>query len=99
MNTPEDILKIIEIYKHNHSFLTVVKKWFNNVEIKGGVSYFLKDNNHNGFCKFNDYDYNLSKYDIILTNPQAIPLIDKIIQNDNIISIYIYKKKFLQIKN
>ena len=55
-------------------------KWFgNSVEIKGGVNYFLKDKNHNGNCKFNGIEYNISKYECII-KPDLHILVDKVIK-------------------
>ena len=42
-------------------------KWFgNNVDIKGGVNYFLKDTLYDGLCLFNGVQYDLSKYDCVI---------------------------------
>ena len=65
--------KIKEIKHFNNS-----KDIFgNNVDITGGVSYFLYDNNHNGYCNFNGSLTNLSKYDIILRNKESFSILDK----------------------
>jgi hypothetical protein len=51
-------------------------KWFGrDVEIKGGVHFFLKDAQRKGTCDFNGSPYNLSKYDIVV-KPKYHPLID-----------------------
>ena len=64
------------------------KKWFgNNVEIKGGVNYFLKDSEYNGDCLFNGIMYDLSKYDMII-NPKHHSIIDKIINHESLDILY-----------
>jgi len=64
------------------------KKWFgNNVVIKGGVHYFLKDKEHSGVCSFNGEPYDLSKYDIIV-KPQFHNIIDKIKNHKSLDSLY-----------
>uniref|UniRef100_A0A6C0JZN2 Helicase/UvrB N-terminal domain-containing protein n=1 Tax=viral metagenome TaxID=1070528 RepID=A0A6C0JZN2_9ZZZZ len=64
------------------------KKWFgNNVDIEGGVNYFLKDASYNGFCLFNGEPYDLSKYDCII-KPRYHKIIDIISNMETIIKIY-----------
>ena len=64
------------------------KGWFeSDVNIEGGVSYFLKDTDYNGECLFNDLPYNLSKYDCII-NPIHHNLIDIVKNKKSIDSIY-----------
>jgi site-specific DNA-methyltransferase (adenine-specific) len=63
-------------------------KWFGNtVDIKGGASYFLKVDNHNGDCLFNGSPYNLSKYDCIIML-QYHKIVDHIIKRESINKIY-----------
>jgi superfamily II DNA or RNA helicase len=49
-----------------------------NIEITGGVSYFLYDNNYTGECNLNGKLTNLSKYDIILLKPESSSILDKL---------------------
>jgi len=64
------------------------KKWFgNNVDIEGGVNYFLKNSSHDGFCLFNGEPYDLSKYDCII-KPKYHRIIDIISNMESIIKKY-----------
>jgi site-specific DNA-methyltransferase (adenine-specific) len=64
------------------------KKWFgNNVDIEGGVNYFLKNASHDGLCLFNGEPYDLSKYDCII-KPKYHKIIDIISNMESIIKKY-----------
>lgn len=64
------------------------KKWFgNNVDIEGGVNYFLKDASYDGFCLFNGEPYDLSKYDCII-KPKYHKIIDTVINMESISKLY-----------
>jgi site-specific DNA-methyltransferase (adenine-specific) len=60
------------------------------VQIKGGVCHFLKDSSYNGKCNYNGVMTKLNYYDI-LVDSKYIPLIEKVLDFDNITSIYCSK--------
>ena len=63
-------------------------KWFGkDVEIKGGVNYFLKDAEHNGLCLFNGKTYALSKYDCVI-KPTYHAIIDTVINMESVNKLY-----------
>ena len=63
-------------------------KWFgNNVDIKGGVNYFLKDALYDGLCLFNGVPYDLSKYDCVI-KPKYHKIIDIVINMESISKLY-----------
>jgi site-specific DNA-methyltransferase (adenine-specific) len=64
------------------------KKWFgSNVDIEGGVNYFLKDASHIGLCLFNGEPYDLSKYDCII-KPKHHKIIDAVSNMESIAKLY-----------
>jgi len=58
----------------------------NDIEIKGGISYVLIDNEYFGDVNFNGYNINMNKYDIVPTSvdPISFRLIDRFINIDNL---------------
>lgn len=63
-------------------------KWFgNNVDIKGGVNYFLKDALYDGLCLFNGVQYDLSKYDCLI-KPKYHKIIDIVMNMESINKLY-----------
>jgi len=63
-------------------------KWFgNNVDIKGGVNYFLKDALYDGVCLFNGVSYDLSKYDCVI-KPKYHKIIDIVMNMESINKLY-----------
>lgn len=79
--------KDIKIIKHFDDASSI----FKNVEIKGGVSYFLIDKSYEGLTKFNEFDIDIKKYDIIPTSVSSdnFSLIDKFMNCDSISRICI----------
>jgi len=67
----------IKLIKH---FDDAKKIFGNYVDIKGGVSYFFIDNNHNGPVTINDVISNFNKYDIFV-DMKYHSLLDKILLN------------------
>lgn len=64
---------------------------FKNVIIKGGVSYFLIDNEYNGLCEFNGIKRDLNEFDIFVRDNIQCQVIRKIINKtktfcENIVS-------------
>jgi site-specific DNA-methyltransferase (adenine-specific) len=64
------------------------------VEIKGGVNYFYLDKSHNGLTEFtsdmnNKQMVQLDKYDILVPDTKAYPLINKIVKYPCLSDIYL----------
>jgi len=60
----------------------------NDVNIEGGVNYFLMDYQYNGLCQLNDSKIKLNKYDIIVDS-KYYDIIDKLSKHENINKLYI----------
>ena len=75
----------IEFIKH---FDNASKLFSNNVDIKGGVNYFMINKKYNGKCKFNDNFVDLSKYDVFVES-KYYNLIDKCVKYDSITKLYL----------
>jgi len=78
----------------NRTNLVYIKNYTNsqdifgtNAIIKGGVNYFLKDENHNGQCNFNNTLIDLKQFDIITDN-KYLSIITKILDCEKITSLY-----------
>lgn len=77
-------LRKMNVYNDSHYL-------FPNVEIKGGVCYFLIDSSYLGPCNYNllrgnekiTTDIELSKFDIIIREPELINIVDKVLKHDN----------------
>jgi site-specific DNA-methyltransferase (adenine-specific) len=59
-----------------------------NVNIKGGVNYFLKDSSYKGMCLFDGTYVDLSKYDIV-TDPSGLPVVAKVLHLPSISELYV----------
>lgn len=70
----------------------------NNVNIGGGVSYFLYDNTYNGLCSFNDVNVNLNKYDVIIRDTVSYKLIDKLIGKYNTLEDMAFSRSYYEIQ-
>jgi site-specific DNA-methyltransferase (adenine-specific) len=79
----------IKLIKH---FENSDKVFGNNVDIKGGVNYFLIDKNYNGLCNYNGEDIKLNKYDILINNLEIYKIIDKLIKYDSLRKLYRARK-------
>ena len=73
------------------------RDWFgNNVNIEGGVHYFLKNSKYKGKCVFNGVIYDLGKYDVIV-KPEFLSFIEKFKNCQSLESIY--KGRFFGIES
>jgi hypothetical protein len=73
-------IKLIKHYDKSSEFLGGGYK-----DIKGGISYFIYDNDYNGDVLFNNTIRDLSKYDIVTTNDNK-KLFDIIAKSDDFIN-------------
>jgi hypothetical protein len=78
----------------NRTNLVYIKNYTNsqdifgtNAIIKGGVNYFLKDEDYNGLCNFNNTLIDLKQFDIIIDN-KYMSIIKKILNCEKITSLY-----------
>lgn len=93
----KSFVKLRNFIRENNHIQKIVcykdeKDVFNNVEIKGGINYFLHNKNHSGKVEFiacengenKSYERNLFEdgFDVIIYNSQALPILTKIIKND-----------------
>jgi len=82
------------IFMTNRNDIVYIKNYINSqdifgssVIIKGGVNYFLKDDDYNDKCLFNNSYIELKKYDIIVDN-KYISIINKILGYNSITDLY-----------
>ena len=69
------------------------------VEIKGGVNYFYLDKSHEGLTEFsndslNSHKIELDKYDILVPDTKAYPLINKVIKYPCLSDLYLSTSHF-----
>src|SRR3989344_150385 len=64
-----------------------IEKYIDNVDIKGGVNYFMINKKYKGKCKFNNNFVDLSKYDV-LVDSKYYNLIDTCLKYDSITKLY-----------
>ena len=69
------------------------------VEIKGGVNYFYLDKSHDGLTEFsndslNSHKIELDKYDILVPDTKAYPLINKVIKYPCLSELYLSTSHF-----
>lgn len=70
-------------------------KIFEDVDIKGGVNYFLWDREHKGKCDFNGVHRYLNGYDIIISDNDAVSTVDKILASHkgNFVNLVCFGRK------
>ena len=59
----------------------------NNVDIKGGVNYFLIDNKYEGMCTYNEKQIMLSNFDI-MSDIKYYDIVNKLLKYENITLLY-----------
>jgi hypothetical protein len=60
-----------------------------DVDIKGGVNYFYLDKLHDGLTEFNGQKIELDKYDILVSDTKAYPLINKVVKHPCLSDLYL----------
>jgi type I restriction-modification system DNA methylase subunit len=81
-----------DIVSINH--ISNSRKIWPSVSIKGGINYFYLDNNHNGLTKFNGTNIALDKYDILVPQPKAYSIINKVMKYPSIEKLYLSTSYF-----
>jgi len=75
-------IKLIKHFENNE------KVFGRDVNITGGVNYFLIDKKYSGLCDYNGNKIKLNRYDILISDPHLYPFIDKIKKYTSLSSIY-----------
>jgi len=70
----------------------------NDVDIKGGVNYFLIDNMYDGMCNFNGRKIKLKTYDILVQSPDYCKIIDKMMSSEHILTDIFCSQSFYKIE-
>jgi hypothetical protein len=83
----KNMLSRTDIYSIKH-YDNASKIFGNGVSIEGGVNYFIKNQNYNGGCHYNNNLIVLNKYDIFVDS-KYYGIIDKIEKYKNITEIYL----------
>jgi len=83
----KNMLKRKDIVYIKH-FEDASKIFGNSVSIEGGVNYFLKDKNHNGYCNFNGSMTKLNNYDVFVDS-KYYTIIDKLLKFNSIDKLFI----------
>ena len=81
MTQRRDIVSIHHIPDSRNVWPTVV--------ITGGINYFLIDKTYDGLTDFNGAKIQLNKYDILVPDPRAYPIIDSVLSKPKITDIYL----------
>ena len=86
----------IKFINHFDNARTLFKE---NVDLSGGVNYFLIDKNYKGLCNVNNQMIKLNKYDILITDKKYYNIIDRMMQYPSITLLYNSKGSYGIVSN